>query len=104
MLAREGAELSATESIRVAQDQAGSLATLVPRYSHAAQILADARYRQTAMDVLGADTGQLLASEWPGVRSSVPSMTPKPPAGGLSSCWPRLSTSANSPPRGAWPR
>jgi len=63
VLAREGAELSATESIRVAQDQAGSLATLVPRYSHAAQILADARYRQTAMDVLGADTGQLLASE-----------------------------------------
>ena len=63
VLAREGAELSATESIRVAQDQAGSLATLVPRYNHAAQILADARYRQTAIDVLSAGNGHQLASD-----------------------------------------
>ena len=55
VLAREGAELSATESIRVAQEQAGSLATLVPRYNHAAQLAADARYRRTALEVLGAD-------------------------------------------------
>ncbi|MGA2831205.1 MAG: AAA family ATPase, partial [Streptosporangiaceae bacterium] len=63
VLAREGAELSATETIRMAQDQAGSLATLVPRYHHAAQILADVRYRQTAIDVLGADNGHRLASD-----------------------------------------
>ena len=63
VLAREGAELSATESIRMAQDQAGSLATLVPRYNHAAQILAGARYRQTAIDVLGAENGHQLAAD-----------------------------------------
>ena len=63
VLAREGAELSATESIRVAQEQAGSLATLVPRYNHAAQLVADARYRRTAVEVLGADTGHLLAAD-----------------------------------------
>ena len=63
MLAREGAELSATESIRVAQEQAGSLSTLVPRYNHAAQLLAEARYRRTALEVLGADNGQLLVSD-----------------------------------------
>ena len=63
VLAREGTEPSATETIRVAQDQADSLATLVPRYNHAAQILADARYRRTATDVLGTDNGHLLASD-----------------------------------------
>lgn len=63
VLAREGADLSATESIRIAQEQAGSLATLVPRYSHAAQLLADARYRRTAVEVLGPDSGQLLVAD-----------------------------------------
>ena len=63
VLAREGAELSATESIQVAQEQAGSLATLVPRYNHAAQLVADARYRRTALEVLGADPGHLLVSD-----------------------------------------
>ncbi len=63
VLAREGAELSATESIREAQDRAGSLATLVPRYSHTAQILADDRYRRAAVDVLGGDGDRLLVSD-----------------------------------------
>jgi hypothetical protein len=62
VLAREGAELSATESIRVAQEQAGSLSTLVPRYSHATQLVVEARYRRTVLEVLGADNGQLLVS------------------------------------------
>jgi ATP-dependent exoDNAse (exonuclease V) alpha subunit len=52
VLAREGVELSATESIRVAQEEAGSLATLVPRYIHAAHLLADSRYREAALHVL----------------------------------------------------
>ena len=60
VLAREGAELSATESIRVAQEQAGSLSTLVPRYNHAAQLAAEAGYRRTVLEVLGADNRQLL--------------------------------------------
>lgn len=63
VLAREGTELSATETIRDAQDQAGSLATLVPRYQHAAQLLADARYRRVAVDVLGEGDGGLLVAD-----------------------------------------
>jgi DNA transposition AAA+ family ATPase len=60
VLAREGAELSATESIRVAQDQAASLAVLVPRYTHASHLLADSRYQRTAQHVLGDDDGRAL--------------------------------------------
>lgn len=63
MLAHEGAGLSATESIRVAQEQAGSLSTLVPRYSHATQLVVEARYRRTVLEVLGPDNGQLLVSD-----------------------------------------
>jgi hypothetical protein len=63
VLAREGAELSATETIRVEQDQAESLAVLVPRYVHAAQLLAGRRYRQMAVEVLGEDGGQVLVAD-----------------------------------------
>ena len=35
----------------------------MPRYNHAARLVADARYRRTALEVLGADTGHLLASD-----------------------------------------
>jgi hypothetical protein len=63
VLAREGAELSATETIRAAQDQAESLAMLVPRYMHAAQLLADGRYQRIAADVMGADDGRLLVAD-----------------------------------------
>ena len=37
-LAREGAEMSATESLRRAHDDAESLATLVPGYEYAAAL------------------------------------------------------------------
>jgi conjugative relaxase-like TrwC/TraI family protein len=63
VLARQGAELSATESIRVAQEQAESLSTLVPRYLHAAQLLADTRCQQAARQVLGHDEAQVLVSD-----------------------------------------
>ncbi len=62
VLAREGAELSATESIRTIQEEAGSLFTLVPRYRHAAQLLADAHY-QAANQVLAHDEAQVLVSD-----------------------------------------
>ena len=54
ILATEGAPLSATETITAAQEEAGSLATLVPRYLHAAHQDADARYRAAAVAALGA--------------------------------------------------
>jgi conjugative relaxase-like TrwC/TraI family protein len=55
IIAAEGAGLSATETIRRAQDEAESLATLVPRYLHAARVLAETRYRDAARSVLGED-------------------------------------------------
>ncbi len=63
MLAREGAELSATETIRLFQEQAGSLATLVPRYAHAAQVLAGSRYQQAAAQVLGTQLASQLTAD-----------------------------------------
>jgi hypothetical protein len=63
VLAREGAELSATEAIRTAQEQAGSLATLIPRYTHAALLLANTRYREAAVRALGRDAGEMLAAD-----------------------------------------
>jgi conjugative relaxase-like TrwC/TraI family protein len=52
----EGAALSATETIAVAQEEAGSLRTLVPRYLHAAHEHNDARYREAAVEAFG-ETG-----------------------------------------------
>ena len=63
ILATEGAPLSATETITVAQEEAGSLSTLVPRYLHAAHEDAAARYRAAAVTALGADGGRELAAD-----------------------------------------
>jgi conjugative relaxase-like TrwC/TraI family protein len=63
VLAREGAELSATETIRVEQDRVGSLAVLVPRYVHAEQLLAGHRFEQIAVGVLGEDGGRALIAD-----------------------------------------
>ncbi|HEY1915852.1 MAG TPA: MobF family relaxase [Streptosporangiaceae bacterium] len=63
VLAREGADLSATEAIRTAQEQAGSLATLVPRYTHAAQLAAASRYEKAAIRALGTDAGHTLITD-----------------------------------------
>ena len=48
ILATEGAALPATETITTAQEAAGSLATLVPRYLHAARQAADTAQLETA--------------------------------------------------------
>lgn len=63
IVATEGAALSATETITTAQEQAGSLATLVPRYLHAAHQYADSRYRDAATAVFGADSGFSLVAD-----------------------------------------
>jgi hypothetical protein len=48
ILAAEGAALPATETITTAQEEAGSLATLIPRYLHAARQAADTVQLETA--------------------------------------------------------
>ncbi|HZS20421.1 MAG TPA: hypothetical protein VFA63_05465, partial [Pseudonocardiaceae bacterium] len=63
ILAAEGSELSATATIRVGQEQAASLATLVPRYLHAACQLAEARYRDAAVLVFGERDGCAVAAD-----------------------------------------
>ena len=63
VLATEGAPLSATETIATAQDEAGSLSALVPRYLHAAHEAADSRYRAAAIQALGANDGHELAAD-----------------------------------------
>jgi len=63
ILATEGAPLSATETIAVAREEAGSLSTLVPRYLHAAREEAAARYRAAAVTALGTHGGRELASD-----------------------------------------
>jgi hypothetical protein len=63
VLATEGAPLSATETITTAQEEAGSLATLVPRYLQAAQQDADSRYRAAAIRALGEEGGRSLAAD-----------------------------------------
>ena len=52
VVARETAELSATEQIRAAYAEAESLATLVPRYLHALDVATDIHYRQLVQRVL----------------------------------------------------
>ena len=52
VLARETAEVSATEQIRTAYAEAGSLSTLVPRYDHALDVATDDHYRQLVERVL----------------------------------------------------
>jgi hypothetical protein len=61
ILAAEGAPLSATETITVAQEEAVSLSTVVPPYLHAAHQDAAARYRAAAVTALGADGAHDLA-------------------------------------------
>jgi conjugative relaxase-like TrwC/TraI family protein len=63
VVSTEGAALSATETITVTQDQAASLATLVPRYLHAAHQHADSRYRAAAVTVFGDDGAAELTGD-----------------------------------------
>jgi conjugative relaxase-like TrwC/TraI family protein len=63
ILGTEGSALPATETIAVAQEESGSLATLVPRYLHAAHLEADTRYHAAAVAALGEDGGRELACD-----------------------------------------
>jgi hypothetical protein len=63
VIAAEGAALSATETIAVAQEEAESLATLVPRYLHAAHTHAEGRYRAAALDMFGDPGGKDLIAD-----------------------------------------
>jgi len=62
-LATESAPLPATETIAVAQQEDGSLATLIPRYLHAAQHHADTRYQRAAIAALGENSGRSLTAD-----------------------------------------
>jgi hypothetical protein len=63
VLAAEDSELPATQVIHASQEQAGSLATLVPRYLHAARLQAARRYADAAIVVFGGRDGQLLTAD-----------------------------------------
>lgn len=63
VLAREGAQHSATDSIAEAQEEAVSLSTLVPRYDHATDILTRQHYAQLTTTVLGPDLGQTITAD-----------------------------------------
>jgi conjugative relaxase-like TrwC/TraI family protein len=63
ILSAENAALSATETITTAQEEAGSLATLVPRYLHAAHLDAETRYRAAAAEALGENDGHAIVSD-----------------------------------------
>ena len=52
VVARETAELSATEQIRASFDEAESLCSLVPQYEHALDVATDSHYRRTVEGVL----------------------------------------------------
>jgi hypothetical protein len=69
ILATEATTLSATETITAAQEEAGSLATLVPRYQHAARQQAEHRYTDTVVRALGDQAGADLQADpaWPQV-------------------------------------
>jgi len=63
IIATEGAVLSATETITVAQQEAGSLATLVPQYLHVAHQDAGQRYEEAAVSALGPDESAALVTD-----------------------------------------
>jgi hypothetical protein len=63
IIATEGAVLPATETITLAQEEAGSLATLVPRYLHVAHADAAGRYADAAVTALGPGSGGDLVSD-----------------------------------------
>jgi hypothetical protein len=71
IIATEGAPVSATETITTAQDEAGSLATLVPRYLHAARQDAGRRYEAAALAAPGDSYGRDVIADpaWTAVVS-----------------------------------
>lgn len=61
VLANEGAEPSATEAIAKAQEQARSLATLMPRLRYSAELIDTERLRAIVSDLLPEDAPTLFA-------------------------------------------
>ncbi len=63
IIAAESAKLPATETITVAQQESGSLGTLIPRYLHAARQHAESRYQHAAIQAFGEETGHALITD-----------------------------------------
>ncbi|WP_155884827.1 MobF family relaxase [Actinomadura flavalba] len=82
ILAREGNEISATETLRQAADEAGSLATLVPRHHHGSSLIAAEHYMRLVHETL-----------------------PRPLAGALSGCegWPQAVAALATAEADGWP-
>lgn len=72
VLGRESTELSATQTIRDAQNQAVSLATLIPPYLHALQADATIRHTNAIHTVIGQNANQILDDRaWPAVHTAL---------------------------------
>lgn len=63
ILATDHGPLSATDTIRRAQQQAASLATLAPRYLHAAEEAATAAHRDLVHQLLDLDTASAITTD-----------------------------------------
>ncbi|WP_405018078.1 relaxase domain-containing protein [Kitasatospora sp. NBC_00070] len=63
VLGREGAQLSATETIRNAQEDAVSLATLAPRHQHAVETLTTPYYHQLIHRLLGPALAERITTD-----------------------------------------
>ncbi|ROR44762.1 MobF family relaxase [Kitasatospora cineracea] len=63
VLGREGAQLSATETIRGAQEDAVSLATLAPRHQHAVETLTAPYYHQLIHRLLGPALAEQITTD-----------------------------------------
>ena len=72
VVARETAELSATEQIRASLAEAESLSSLAPRYDHALDVATDAHYRQMVHQIL-PDLAEEVTSDsaWQAVRHAL---------------------------------
>jgi hypothetical protein len=63
VLGREGTQLSATETVRELQEQASSLATVVPNYRYATETFASDRYRELLTQTLGTPLAEQIVSD-----------------------------------------
>ncbi|WP_052069530.1 MobF family relaxase [Streptacidiphilus albus] len=63
VLGREGAQLSATDTIRNAQEEAVSLATLAPRHQHATETLTTPYYHQLVHRLLGPALAEQITAD-----------------------------------------
>ncbi len=63
ILGREGAERSATETVRDLQEQAASLATVVPNYRYATEVFTADRYSALLTQALGHSLAQQIIND-----------------------------------------